>query len=858
MTRHRTMLHLGEADALDPAVSGQEPSVFSNSGANLADADGYEADWSMESDAPSPLRDRLLTIGLVVLVLAWTMFVVSIHLPEARDASSSLWAAWIAEWSIPTLLLGILWQLAIRNGRQEQARFANAAASLRHESAELEVRLGIVNRELSLARDFIASQSRDLESLGRVAAERLTSHGEKLQHLIAGNAERIETIGQVGDAAIANMEKLRDQMPVMANAARDMANQIGNAGNVAVEQLVKLVEGFEKLEQFGAAGELHVETISARLVEALDQFDRQASELGDSAASRLTTLQRQGEEFRNLIETRDEESVAALRQRAEDLTAFLERRQEHLQKVEELACGGMRERVAAMVADSDKLLADMVRRRNEAQAELVKSVEGLEQRLGEAIQRVSGIDEAAMNNARARLAALVEEANRIDGTIRESAAAFEADLERRRAEVAEREMAALSALEERLNAFDARLSGREQQHLAHVEGLAQRGEELAQRLAAFDADLARLGSQAAEAGEQIGGGAAVLADRLAQSRAVLEENAAFVSRLTDQTGQLLELIGNSAARADGDLATALARAGDRLGEFAAQGESLGALIDAAEQRGAVLASHVERVRGEGSGALELLEQLGRQLDDVTARTTALAGQSSGELQVALDALTLATGNVLAELREGHAEAIRDIAARVAEQSNAAIAAALREQSGDTIAELEAGTRRAGEAGRETALLLREQLARVDELAGHLEQRVAAARDKAEMQTGEDFSRRMAMITEALNSSAIDIAKAFDNDVADTQWAAYLRGDRGIFTRRAVRLLDKGEARSVLEVYENDGEVRESINRYIHDFEAMLRNVLATRDGNALAVTLLSSDIGKLYVILAQAIDRLRD
>jgi hypothetical protein len=48
-----------------------------------------------------------------------------------------------------------------------------------------------------------------------------------------------------------------------------------------------------------------------------------------------------------------------------------------------------------------------------------------------------------------------------------------------------------------------------------------------------------------------------------------------------------------------------------------------------------------------------------------------------------------------------------------------------------------------------------------------------------------------------------------------------------------------------------------VNRYIHDFEAMLRRVLADRDGTALGVTLLSSDMGKLYVALAQAIDRLR-
>ena len=94
-------------------------------------------------------------------------------------------------------------------------------------------------------------------------------------------------------------------------------------------------------------------------------------------------------------------------------------------------------------------------------------------------------------------------------------------------------------------------------------------------------------------------------------------------------------------------------------------------------------------------------------------------------------------------------------------------------------------------------------------------------------------------------------------MTDTAWASYLRGDRGVFTRRAVRLLDAGEAREILVHYEEDNDFRDHVNRYIHDFEAMLRNVLSTRDGMPLSVTLLSSDAGKLYVALAQAIERLR-
>ena len=73
----------------------------------------------------------------------------------------------------------------------------------------------------------------------------------------------------------------------------------------------------------------------------------------------------------------------------------------------------------------------------------------------------------------------------------------------------------------------------------------------------------------------------------------------------------------------------------------------------------------------------------------------------------------------------------------------------------------------------------------------------------------------------------------------------------------MRLLDAGDTREIARLYDADPAFNEHVNRYIHDFEAMLRHILALRDGSTLGVTLLSSDMGKLYVALAQAIERLR-
>ena len=150
-----------------------------------------------------------------------------------------------------------------------------------------------------------------------------------------------------------------------------------------------------------------------------------------------------------------------------------------------------------------------------------------------------------------------------------------------------------------------------------------------------------------------------------------------------------------------------------------------------------------------------------------------------------------------------------------------------------------------------------QLGELEEMTISLEGRIADTKNNFESVQEDSFARRMVVLTESLNSTAIDVTKILSNEVTDTAWNAYLKGDRGVFTRRAVRLLDSSEAKIIVRHYGEDSDFREHVNRYVHDFEAIMRLLLSTRDGNAIGVTLLSSDIGKLYVALAQAIERLR-
>ncbi len=161
------------------------------------------------------------------------------------------------------------------------------------------------------------------------------------------------------------------------------------------------------------------------------------------------------------------------------------------------------------------------------------------------------------------------------------------------------------------------------------------------------------------------------------------------------------------------------------------------------------------------------------------------------------------------------------------------------------------------AASENVAKLQSQLSVIEEMTDNLEKRLEDNSVGFSNVGEESFSRQMALLTESLNSTAIDVAKIISNDVTDTAWAAYLKGDRGVFTRRAVKLLTASEAKLIVSHYDENMEFRDHVNRYIHDFEAMMRVLLSTRDGNAIGVTILSSDVGKLYVALAQAIERLR-
>jgi hypothetical protein len=254
---------------------------------------------------------------------------------------------------------------------------------------------------------------------------------------------------------------------------------------------------------------------------------------------------------------------------------------------------------------------------------------------------------------------------------------------------------------------------------------------------------------------------------------------------------------------------------------------------------------------------ELVERLRTALDNAHQDATRIT-EGAGPLLVTALLRVKDTADQAAErARQALGRAIPDAAQSLAEASEQALQQAVDDKVTAQIEKLAQVAEEAVRAAHQASDRLTRQLLTIADTSASVQSRIEEAERAAEDRDRDHFARRSALLIESLNSTAIDVAKILSNEVTDSAWASYLKGDRGVFTRRAVKLLDAGESREIALHYDNDAEFQEHVNRYIHDFESMLRIILSARDGNALGVAVLSSDMGKLYVALAQAIERLR-
>jgi hypothetical protein len=109
--------------------------------------------------------------------------------------------------------------------------------------------------------------------------------------------------------------------------------------------------------------------------------------------------------------------------------------------------------------------------------------------------------------------------------------------------------------------------------------------------------------------------------------------------------------------------------------------------------------------------------------------------------------------------------------------------------------------------------------------------------------------------ESLDSLSVDIARMIDHDAAAELWDRYKRGERNVFTRRLYTMQGQRMFDEVRRKYHNDREFKQTVDRYIGEFERLLEEVARDDRGQVVARTYLTSETGKVYTMLAHAAGR---
>ncbi|RHW16372.1 hypothetical protein D1610_16180 [Sphingomonas gilva] len=676
--------------------------------------------------------------------------------------------------------------------------------------------LAVLSAPLALiALIWLAFQRSGMAEASRFAraAAQMRAEAQSLDNLVVRLAQRLDE----------NRDALTEQADRMLQQGNVAAERLAAISNGVAHETASIDAHAQRLLQAATAARADMSVLLASLPKALNQTRGMA-----------TGIQEAGQKAHDAAQTL-EAQVAALIARGRE--------------ADEVA-GGAAQRLSAHLArmESTSVAAgnQIDTAAGEAAAMVEQTLVAARETIAEASRDISGQAEAM----RAMIAAGQSDIGRAGSgaidAMAERIEAIEATMGRIAEQLAQQREAGgavIQSIERGIDGVEARLSQ-----------LDETGTARTLKLADSIGSLRGHAEEMAKTLEQGGSLADSLKAKAEDLLVALESNAREIDETMPESIRRLDarIADTRAALAPlGGEVDALVAPSERTRDAAA---ALAALV--AEQRTGLAAveQSVSTHLTESNGQAEALSAL---VAEISQATQGFADSAAPRLVEALLRVRDTAHQASDKARTALEQVIPQAAQALADASGEALEKALDDRLRARLGELEEASSAAVAAAHRASDRLMRQMLTIADTTAQVEQRLAEAKAEREEYDEDNFARRVSLLLESLNSAAIDVTKLLSNEVTDVAWASYLKGDRGVFTRRAVRLLDNNDAREIARHYDNEPEFREQVNRYIHDFEAMLRTVLASREGTPLGVTLLSSDMGKLYVALAQAIERLR-
>jgi len=724
-------------------------------------------------------------------------------------------------------------------------------------AGNLDARIGRFEELLVGRVETVASQ---IEVRGEAVSIAMTSRFEQLSHAIKTNTgEAEQALAQLSAALKQQTDEVESRLGAISSGTGNVLKQ--NAGEV---ERTLLGVSAEVVRSMAAKAEELNTTINHRALELAHILDEKSGNfliaLGGRGQQFATDVDRVTKEAVQSIETKGLSFTKTMLDNSQDIariindaastaSASVTRSLENLQAGAKTATEHSQQTAAAAVSevmDTHNMLrndtAALFERLREANILLQEVLSGATANLGAVENTLSGrVKEfvTTMNQLADRSGATsskVEEQinsfhNITGNVLREITAVAEQFDERGRALASAAELVDTSnrrteqTLAERRSSMDALVG--------HLDGKAQ---ELDQRLMRF-ATLLKDSFEAAEGrAREI---AQVIAESTAEGSRAITSQYELVRSTSEQERQRTgEALRGLYDQATGDTQTLFRQVSERFAEIVRDMKGMAGEIQhelektRAEMRRGVLELPQEAAESTAQMRRVIVEQI-----DALAELNRIVARHSH----AIDAAEPMRRGVRDEVAAGGARSEPRPAARLevvggGGRSAPAAPPPRRPPEGPAAPPPQGNGRNNGRDGRDG--WMSELLAR-------------ASRD--EEGGGKERPARHAL--ESLDSLSVDIARMIDHDAAGELWDRYKRGERNVFTKRLYTMQGQKTFDEIRKRYRGERDFKQTVDRYIGEFERLLDDVSRDDRGAVVARTYLTSETGKVYTMLAHAAGR---
>ena len=119
----------------------------------------------------------------------------------------------------------------------------------------------------------------------------------------------------------------------------------------------------------------------------------------------------------------------------------------------------------------------------------------------------------------------------------------------------------------------------------------------------------------------------------------------------------------------------------------------------------------------------------------------------------------------------------------------------------------------------------------------------------------DFLQNASAILDKLQMFSIDMAHIFTPKSESTLWKKYYDGDKTVFMRHITRMISESQHKQIKDLYTENNDFKQAIDRYMSEFEEMTHAVQKEDENKLLMSIFIGSDIGRLYMVLADVLKR---